>query len=168
MKRLIQMAIVSTFILIAGITLANNIQIVELINNNTSIHVGEQFAVTTKYTTPLNEGSFGVGIRIHYDSTKLKFVGFKDTFAIGKILEDSIPKDDSKNDFDQSTDTDKYVVIAWGSTANYWPNMPTPVDLTDIMFESIASGTTEINVSFSEASNGYKTHAGTIAISVEQ
>jgi len=166
MKRLIQFVIVSTFLLFAGITMAN-IQIVELINSKSSIQVGESFSVTAKYTTPSNNGAFGVGIRVHYDSNKLKFIGFKNSFAIGKVVQDNTPKDDTKQDYDHSTATDKYVVIAWGSTVNFWPNMPTPIDLSNLIFEAITSGETEILVSFSDVSEGYDSQAGSIAVLVE-
>jgi hypothetical protein len=158
--------LLATFVF-ASFAFAEKTQIVNLTNTDKNITVGQKFTVTANYDTQSDEGSFGLGVRIHFDSNKVKFIGFKDSFIIGKTLEDTVAKDDTRSDFDQSTVTDKYVVIGWSATADFWPNMPTPVKLSDLLFEAIAPGGTQINVSFSSISSGYQSQANNVLIDIQ-
>jgi len=158
---------ISATVIFSAFTFAENTQIVSLKSSKTNITAGQKFSVTAEYDTNEDAGSFGLGLRIHYDSTKVKFVGYKDSFLIGKILEDIVAKDDTKNDYDLSTETDKYIVIAWVSTADFWPNMPTPIKLSELLFEAIAPGSTSINASFSSVSSGFKSQSKSADIIIQ-
>jgi len=161
------MLFISSTIIFSNYTFAENTQIVDLKPSTSNVSVGQKFSVTAEYNTQEDAGSFGLGLRIHFDSTKVKFVGFKDSFLLGKIVEDVVAKDDTRDDYDLSTATDKFVVIAWVATADFWPNMPTPIKLSDLLFEAITSGNTSINASFSSVSSGFKSQANSADIIIK-
>jgi len=157
--------------LFVTLSFAQKVQLISLHSNETNVLVGQKIVITANYDVQADEnidtGALGLGLRVHFDSNKLKFVGYKNSFIIGKTVEDATINDDLKKDLDQSTATDKYVLIAWSSTAAFWPNMPTPVKLTDLVFEAIAPGSATVNVSFSSVSSGFEAKAESLVLDIQ-
>ena len=99
-----------------------------------------------------NAALTGLGLRIHYDSSKLEWVGFEGVERAGLVTKDSAPQDDVK-DFDHDADTDKYLGFGWISVMGQWPGN-VPADLFRVRFR-VAPGVdeaTSTRVNFSSSS----------------
>ncbi|ETR71089.1 MAG: hypothetical protein OMM_08341, partial [Candidatus Magnetoglobus multicellularis str. Araruama] len=76
----------------------------------------------------------GIGIRIHYDSTKFEYMGVANMvdFAISQPYE--APEDLNYTDSDPNTD--RMIIIAWANlNGNSWPGLSLPCKLVDILFK---------------------------------
>ena len=104
-------------------------------------------------TSDGNDKLTGLGLRIHYDSSKLTWDSFSDVFAFGKIGEDVSPQDDTFLNFDGDLSTDKYLKIAWTDFSGQWPNEALPIDLYTANFtiSSLSVGETS-TIGFSQIS----------------
>lgn len=113
---------------------------------------GESFTMVVNYDpTDENQNLSGLGLRIHYDSSKLTWAGFSNVLATAKIAEDTEPSDDPSEDggLDNDTDTDKYLTVEWDCAASTWPGVDLPAALYTVSFtatEDLEEGeTTTIN-----------------------
>ncbi len=127
------------------------------------------FIFNVNYTTSDdNPYLTGLGLRIHYDSTKVTpqavgtsgvLNGLKSVFSGGK-QSNMLPADDSSN-YDGDATTDKYILVAWADADGLWPaqfqadpeNPTLPQRLYQVNFNTVtgatAVGTTHINFSAS-------------------
>jgi hypothetical protein len=118
------------------------------------------FSLDVNYTTTDNNATLtGLGLRIHYDSSKLTWDSFADVLATGLTGQDSVPSDDTP-DFDSDPSTDKYLLVAWSSLQTDWPNTQLPVKLYTVSF-TVAAGlqegeTSAIRFSSSSSAAGYE------------
>ena len=97
---------------------------------------GNTFTMNVNYTTTDDNAALtGLGIRIHYDSTKLTWQNFGSVLQT-PFLQDVTPQDDDIPDYDNDDDTDKYLEVLWDSAG--WPGA-LPAKLYDVTFA--ASGT---------------------------
>jgi hypothetical protein len=129
-----------------------------------TVSSGDPVSITVTYSTanPIDETLTGLGLRIHYDSSKLTWDSFSDVFAYGKIDQDTGPFDDTSN-FDGDPATDKYLTIAWDDLIGRWPGEGTThLDLYTVNFTASASfinGSTAVNFSASSTAAGYSLDA---------
>jgi hypothetical protein len=82
---------------------------------------GSSVSIPVFYTASDEDSTLtGIGVRIHYDSSKLTWDSFSDVYAFGKIGQDSSPQDDIE-DYDGDPSTDKYLTVAWLDIGGQWP-----------------------------------------------
>ena len=83
-----------------------------------------------------NDTLSGLGIYLHFDSSKVAYSGFDDFLYAGDIIQEpnaAVILNDL-SDTDNDPDTDKMMLISWGSSANNWPNRALSVKLCDLNF----------------------------------
>jgi len=123
---------------------------------------GSSFALSAFYdVSDGNNGVGGLGVRFHFDSTKLQFAGFQSVFPTGLISTVDQPMNDPL-DLDDEEKTDKYVSINWFSVSQDWPgpDATLPLELAKLDFQvdlSAAAGDTPINLSFFGGAGGHTT-----------
>jgi hypothetical protein len=121
-------------------------------------NTGETFDMDVNYfQTDGAQNLSGLALRIHYDSTKLTWSGFSNVLATGLSSQDSVPQDDTIQDYDGDPTTDKYVTVTW--SGGNWPNVTcteeTPARLYTISFttaDGLAEDTTS-GINFSVAAS---------------
>jgi hypothetical protein len=115
-------------------------------------------SIDANYSTanPVNETLSGVGVRIHWDSSKLTFVDLANVFATNLFVTGA-PESDA-SDFDSDANTDMFVNVAWLTFSPAWPgDGTTPLRLYTANFTTAAgfTGSTSINFSGSQVENGW-------------
>jgi beta-glucanase (GH16 family) len=122
---------------------------------------GGSFSLEISYDVSSNENQLsGLGLRIHYDSTKLEFTGVNNPLLTDKIV-NTYSSEMDFDDLDANSATDSYVTIAWASINGTWPNIELPASLLSISFNvrnHVAfnnSEMTTIGFSASSSSQGY-------------
>jgi len=95
---------------------------------------GASFDVNIEYTTSDNNSELsGLGLRIHYDSKKLKWLGLTNVLKDGYKGEDLEPKDDIEN-YDNDLLTDKRIQISWMDIGRKWTGSNLPERLFAAQF----------------------------------
>ena len=141
-------------------------QSVALSPSSSNQQVGGSFALSAQYNVSDGDNTLtGIGLRFHYDSSKLEFTGFSNVFSTDKIAEESTPQNDTNND-DSDASTDKYVSIAWTNIGGNWPNQTLPLDVAQLGFTAAAAGTAAVNVSFSSTAAGYDGSATNASVNI--
>jgi hypothetical protein len=130
---------------------------------------GATFNIDVSYTTSdSNENLSGIGLLIHYDSTKLVWNEFTAVFDTSKIAEDAAPVDDTQ-DLDNDPSTDKYLQVAWMDVADNWPGI-VPLQLYTVSFTVDAGlqdgDTSVIRFSYSDTAVGYTFYGAPVAFEV--
>ncbi len=97
----------------------------------------------------------GLGIRIHFDSTKLSVASLENVLSQDNIFANAVPTADNDN-FDGDSSTDSYVDIAWASLFGAWPGSA-PTDLATLTFDIAqdSSGSSAINFTASSNASGF-------------
>mgnify|MGYP000961866947 CR=1 FL=1 len=130
---------------------------------------GKSFSLAVNYTTTDGAPNLsGLGLRIHYDSTKLTWDGFSNAFPLGLTTVGTEAQDDG-TDADNDPSTDKYVVIAWSDSNSLWPGS-LPKTLFNIQFTldaALADGeTTTIRFSATSTAASHSFFAGSATVTV--
>ena len=128
-------------------------QIVSLESDSYCCSIYDQIQLKAIYKTSDDGKAYGVGVRFHFDSSKLNFDDFDMMFPFPSVVE-STPSEDYDN-FDEDSDTDKYVLLAWFGMSKTFPLTTMPFTLTTLLFTGISAGETSVNVSYSYLSEGY-------------
>ncbi len=120
--------------------------------------VGSEFMLTVTYDVSDNDDTLtSLGIRIHFDSTKLEFMGYSEFFE-GDKLGDPQLQEDAENRDDEGN-TDKIVLLGYSDPFNNgWPNHALPLNLVTLSFRvknNAEPGSTKINVSQVTGHVGY-------------
>ena len=137
-----------------------------------SVLPGSAFGITVTYSTaePVDETLTGLGLRLHYNSSLLRWDSFSSVYTGGKIAQDSSPQNDTANS-DGDPSTDKYLMIAWADFTSNWPGAGlTPLDLYVANFTvlpAFADGSTAINFSASSTPVGRTLDATLATITLE-
>lgn len=100
-------------------------------------------------TSPADPTLTGIGLRYHFDSSKLTFSGFEDVLASGLIVNPDLvtPEPDAGN-WDGDPATDLFVRLAWLDVGGNWPGtLPQP--LATAVYSSAPSFSGETHVRFS-------------------
>ncbi|NJN76464.1 MAG: hypothetical protein HC796_10125 [Synechococcaceae cyanobacterium RL_1_2] len=131
-------------------------QNIQLSTVNSTIIPGTEFDVGLIYNVSDGDNTLtGLGLRLHYDSTKLEFVSSNSLIpSFGAIL-DGV--DTNNNDNDAITDrrvTLQYVDPTFG---NNWPNQALPLTLATVRLraKTTFSTNTSLKVSFSDTAVNY-------------
>ena len=131
---------------------------------------GDSFSMDINYTTTDNNQTLtGLGLCIHYDSTKLTWSSFSEVLATAKIGEDSTPVEDTA-DYDNDPSTDKYLTVAWLDVGGNWPNADLPAKLYVVNFtanEGLQEGESSV-IRFTESSSaaGYTFYGPAVTFEV--
>lgn len=132
-------------------------QIITPLPASNNIVAGQPVSVTVNYSTanPTDNTLTGLGLRIHWDSTKLSWINLSDEITHG-LQGVSLPEADS-SDFDSDPATDQFVLVAWADIQGNWPgaDVTLPVELYTANFTvaaNIVEGTTT-SVKFSTSSS---------------
>ena len=139
---------------------SGNAQIITPVSSTPLANANQAVSIDVQYTTddPLNSVGTGLGLRLHWDSTKLNFASLEnvlrdDLLSQGTQFEDI-------NDFDGDPRTDRSIVVSWADiTGGNWPNDHSnlPVSLYTARFittPNFADSTT-VNFSVSSKSPGF-------------
>ena len=147
-------------------------QIVYGSSETVSVPAEGDFDLDINYSTSDEDNTLtGLGLRIHYDSSKLIWNSFSDILSTDKIAEDSTPQDDTEN-YDGDASTDKYLSIAWTNIGGNWPSIDLPTKLLTANF-SVNSGiewdseddSTHVRFTASSVASGYSFEGEPVRIS---
>jgi hypothetical protein len=141
-------------------------QHVRLHSSTMTAELNKPITITANYSTSDIAKTRGVGLRFHYDSSKLMFMGFQSVSLTPSVI-DQTSLDDIAND-DNDFSTDKYVTLNWSSPKMDWPENVMALKLADLNFTTQSFGPGNINISFLELSNEYIGKAENVSIIVEQ
>ncbi|MEO5332988.1 MAG: dockerin type I domain-containing protein [Magnetococcus sp. YQC-5] len=132
---------------------------------------GSTVSVTIQYSTANPENALvpGLGVRVHFDSTKLTFNGLTNIYQQGSTLLDAnssglvgldaAPVADVNN-WDNDPATDQMVGLAWVSLGGGWPknDIKGPLDLFTVQFkvaDGFIAGTTAVHLVGTGTAAGY-------------
>ncbi|MEA1053114.1 thrombospondin type 3 repeat-containing protein [Lamprobacter modestohalophilus] len=113
-----------------------------------------------------NAALSGLGLRLHWDSTRLRFTGFSDLAGLDQAGIDTRCLADASN-LDGDAATDCYALIAWASLAGDWPGT-LPTRLLSAQFESrLAAGqTTQVHLTAADTAAGYAFSATSAQVTI--
>jgi hypothetical protein len=98
-----------------------------------------------------------IGVRIHFDSTRLEYNTFEDLFETNKLADPQLQDDLNNEDSDENTD--KLIVVSYADPFNTsWPNEPLPLGLVTFVFtvkDDAPEGATNVNVTQISGHVGY-------------
>jgi VCBS repeat-containing protein len=139
--------------------LLSNEQVITVDPSTQSIAPGGSGHIDVIYSTnPPDANLTGLGLRIHYDSSKLQFGSFTNGFDSSDIIgQDTTPQDDT-SDFDNNPSTDKYLGTAWVSFTGHFDGTTSPETLLTFNFTTLAgftSGSTTVDFSASSTPPGW-------------
>ena len=121
------------------------------------------FAIELIYSTSDADASLaGLGLRVHFDATKLTWV--QNTFLNDQdLIGISAPAPDTE-DFDNSPATDTYLQFAWASFNGSWPGQ-IPATLANLEFSTSADFTgTTLNLTAADTAAGYSFQSAPIQV----
>ncbi len=132
---------------------------------------GDIATITVSYSTSDdNQELFGLGLRVHFDSAKLTWLGFDNVLQHGLISQDLQPVPDS-GDHDGDTQTSHYLTTIWRAAGSAWPEGELPAALYQVRFRlaaDLAAGSeTLLRFSADETAQGYELAADPVQITVQ-
>jgi len=127
------------------------------ISNTGAVSPGQQFTLDVNYDVSSGDNTVtGLGLYIHYDSSKLTFSQISD-YINKDIVTTAFSSSLDVEDFDNDSSTDRYVTLAWAAVfSGDWPNVPLPTKLLSIDFtvnDLDLDSTDTTTISFSSPSN---------------
>lgn len=125
---------------------------------------GSNFTLAVDYNAD-DTTKTGIGVRIHYDSSKLTWQSFSNVFATGKISQDALPQTDTAN-YDGNASTDKFLLVAWLDFTGNWPNTALPITLYNVTFSPTGKGTSPVNITFSSTHSSQPAEAVNATVTV--
>ena len=122
------------------------------VSSSTKSEDGTQETIVISYNA--DAGNTGLGLRIHFDSSKLSVASLSDVLP-GSIFANSTPTADD-SDFDGDANTDSFIDLGWASLFGGWPGA-TPANLATLTFNIAedATGSSVINFSSSSTAAGF-------------
>jgi hypothetical protein len=110
---------------------------------------GTAVSININYTTnPVDPTLTGLGLRVHFDSSKLTFVTSQYIVTLGQQPVSGPTVDAADNDGDPSTD--QFIILSWLDLAGNWPgNVPTTIAAVNFTTTAGFNGTTSVNFSAS-------------------
>ncbi|ETR68561.1 MAG: hypothetical protein OMM_04494 [Candidatus Magnetoglobus multicellularis str. Araruama] len=132
-------------------------QHIYLIPGDIDTSIGETFTLSVMYhVRDGNKNLSGVGIRIHYDSSRLSYINC--TNIAPQNVSTPIEKAEEPMNSDLDPDTDRMLIIAWADSNDGFPGQELPYKLADITFQvktDVMPGNTSINTGFTAVASGY-------------
>ena len=138
---------------------AASYQYVNLTPSDVNKSIGSEWIVSVMYDVSTGNNKLtGIGIRIHYDSSKMEYLGSAN-MASGNVS-DLMNTDEDPIYSDKDSTTDMMIVAAWSAfPETEWPKQPLPFKLVDLTFQvksGIGASDTSINVTFTSTASGYQ------------
>ncbi len=126
---------------------------------------GSAAQIHVQYTTSNADATLtGLGLRVHWDSTKLTFGSLANVLSTSLMAQGQPQGDGDDLDGDASTDT--YVLVAWADTAGNWPgSVPVRLFTLNVTTAASFSGTTTVRFTASSTAAGYTLAATSATIS---
>ncbi len=120
---------------------------------------GQPVAIAVGYRSadPCSDHLAGLGLRLHWDSTRLALLGLSGRYAAG--LESQGPAEADSADLDADPATDRFIQVVWADPDGAWPGAGCdPVTLVTANFQALAglTGTTQVRFSASSTAAGYQ------------
>jgi hypothetical protein len=124
---------------------------------NQTADADQPVSIDAIYSTanPVDETLTGLGLRIHWDSSKLTFSNLTNVLGVS-LVTIGTPQPDDEN-YDGDANTDMLVNVAWADISQNWPGTgEEPVKLYTANFTTATgfSGSTQINFSASSTALG--------------
>jgi hypothetical protein len=121
-----------------------------------SAEAGEQVSLAINYNADDNQLP-GLGLRIHYDSSKLTVAGVSNVLDQDLIYTDTASQADA-GDYDADASTDAFITVGWAALAGNWPDADLPSELLNVLFDVAADAVGDASVGFSSTSTpvGYE------------
>lgn len=115
---------------------------------------GEGVVVSAEYTTadPVDASLSGLGLRVHFDSTALSFVGFENLLQTALQPFGQVVELDTA-DFDNDATTDSFIATNWADFGQNFPGVDTQL-LYDVLFTSVNGADATVNFSASSTAGG--------------
>lgn len=120
---------------------------------------GNELTISYDATNP---NTVGLGLRVHYDSSKITITEFIDFFTQDSISGPSLDPIADNVDYDNNDETDAYFVANWASLFAGWPGS-VPANLVTIKFTVqtpnstvLENDQTPINFSYTSNASGYQ------------
>ena len=137
---------------------------------NSTAGTNEAVSIDVIYSTanPVDETLTGLGLRLHWDSSKLTFVDLTGVLSTNLLVQGTPEPDSANDDGDPATDT--LVNVAWTDFGGNWPGAgTTPATLYTANFTTAAnfSGSTTVNFSASSTAARRTLDATSATISAE-
>ncbi len=152
--------------LVGSQAFAASYQVVEPVAPTLAAAPGETVVVAARYdTSDANPALTGLGLRLHFNSSVLRWVGFDRLLPDGLVAADAQPVADTA-DYDGDPTTDAYVAVAWVSVVGQWPAV-LPTELFSARFEVVDPTPSRINFSASSTATGYAFHGDSAIIAVQ-
>lgn len=105
-------------------------------------------------SAPEDDTEVGLGLRVHFDSSKLSFNNLSEVFQ-NNLQPIGSPQDDTNN-ADNDTTTDKFFVVAWIDITGNWPGnnnvLPLPLLKGSFTTSGNFTGSTKLNYTASSTS----------------
>jgi hypothetical protein len=146
-------------------------QLISVAGNPVGVN-GHSTRISLSYDTSDGNNQLpGIGFRLHYSSEMLSYAGTESSIANDIIVDGDGPYQDD-SDFDNDSNTDKYIIFGWAALNGDWPNSSLPAPLVDVVFNvsweafDQASITTPINFSKVSATEGYNFEATNYTLNV--
>ena len=116
------------------------------------VAASQPVSVEINYTTsPLNNSLTGLGLRVHFDSSKLSFDSVSDPNPLNGVQPVSGPTSDVTDDFDGDSSTDFYVILSWIDFGSGFAGSDS-ASLGSVNFTTDASFSMATQVNFSTSS----------------
>jgi hypothetical protein len=149
--------VIIMFTVSAGFSLAAD-QEITLSPASTEQAPGSEFRLTVIYNVSDGDNTLSsLGVRIHFDSTKLEYNDFENFFDTNKLADPLLQDDVDNKDTDENTD--KVIVLSYADPfSNSWPNQALPLDLVTFVFtvkNDASVGLTNVNVTKISGHVGY-------------
>lgn len=120
---------------------------------------GNQLTISYDATNP---NTVGLGLRVHYDSSKITITEFTDFFTKDSISSPSLNPIADDNDYDENPETDAFFVANWASLFAAWPG-EVPVTLVSLTYtvqtpntSDLENDQTPINFTKTSSASGYE------------
>ena len=150
-------AVVMLVTVSAGFCLAAD-QEITLSSDSPDYAPGSELRLTVVYDVSDGDTTLSsIGVRIHFDSTKLEYNTFEDLFETNKLADPQLQDDLSNEDNDENTD--KLIVLSYADPVEKsWPSQPLPLELVKLLFtvkDDAPVGPTNVNVTNIAGHTGY-------------
>ena len=109
---------------LGGSLAAGQTQTLALAPASQTLASGAVANLTLNYTVSNADANLtGLGLRLHWDSSRLSFTGLGQVLAQDLVAADTACRDDSVTNYDQDPATNCYVLVAWASLPGTWPGV---------------------------------------------
>jgi flagellar hook-basal body complex protein FliE len=143
--------------------MASQIITLSLANTKTSFGIGEQIVVKVTYNVDNADATLtGIGFRIHFDNTELRFDSADVDFT--QSLFGSV---NASNEVGNDNDTETNQVVNWryADFFGQWPNTTLPLSLGSLTFTTLSEfDGSNLNVTFSSTASSFTGIGNSLAI----